>query len=156
MVTLWVLFVKCKAQEITKEAILCKYSRHSPCFASANVCKPAAGLGEFSFWGLGCSATPVGVLFAEHCLRGSVHWPMLGETWWHSSCGALSKAFARVIHPGLAHPTSLTSCTSWCMSSVGGATESSYLLGLLAMIKCSICSYQCDNWYVSNWRLASH
>ena len=32
----------------------------------------------------------------------------------------------------------------------------SYLLGLLAMIKCSICSYQCDNWYVSNWRLACH
>ena len=27
----------------------------------------------------------------------------------------------------------------------------SYLLGLLAMIKCSICSYQCDNWYVSHW-----
>ena len=24
------------------------------------------------------------------------------------------------------------------------------------MIKCSICSYQCDNWYVSNWRLACH
>ena len=35
---------------------------------------------------------------------------------------------------------------SWC----------SYLLGLLAMIKCSICSYQCDNWYVSNWRLDCH
>ena len=33
---------------------------------------------------------------------------------------------------------------------------STYLLGLLAMIKCSICSYQCDNWYVSNWRLACH
>ena len=33
---------------------------------------------------------------------------------------------------------------------------SPYLLGLLAMIKCSICSYQCDNWYVSNWRLACH
>ena len=32
----------------------------------------------------------------------------------------------------------------------------SYLLGLLAMIKCSICSYQCDIWYVSNWRLACH
>ena len=31
-----------------------------------------------------------------------------------------------------------------------------YFLGLLAMIKCSICSYQCDNWYVSNWRLACH
>ena len=31
-----------------------------------------------------------------------------------------------------------------------------YLLGLLAMIKCSICSYQCDNWYVSNWRFACH
>ena len=31
-----------------------------------------------------------------------------------------------------------------------------YLLGLLAMIKCSICSYQCDIWYVSNWRLACH
>jgi hypothetical protein len=29
MVTLWVLFVKCKAQGITKEAILCKYSRQS-------------------------------------------------------------------------------------------------------------------------------
>ena len=27
MVTLWVLNVKCKAQGITKEAILCKYSR---------------------------------------------------------------------------------------------------------------------------------
>ena len=25
-----------------------------------------------------------------------------------------------------------------------------YLLGLLAMIKCSICSYQCDNWYIPN------
>ena len=35
-------------------------------------------------------------------------------------------------------------------------TLASYLLGLLAMIKCSICSYQCDNWYVSNWRLACH
>ena len=34
--------------------------------------------------------------------------------------------------------------------------EQPYLLGLLAMIKCSICSYQCDNWYVSNWRLACH
>ena len=31
-----------------------------------------------------------------------------------------------------------------------------YLLGLLAMIKCSICSYQCDSWYVSNWGLACH
>ena len=28
-----------------------------------------------------------------------------------------------------------------------------YLLGLLAMIKCSICSYQCDNWYDSNMSL---
>ena len=35
-------------------------------------------------------------------------------------------------------------------------TLPAYLLGLLAMIKCSICSYQCDNWYVSNWRLACH
>ena len=26
----------------------------------------------------------------------------------------------------------------------------SYLLGLLAMIKCSICSYQCDSWYSFN------
>ena len=24
------------------------------------------------------------------------------------------------------------------------------------MIKCSICSYQCDNWYTSNWRFACH
>ena len=36
------------------------------------------------------------------------------------------------------------------------APLSPYLLGLLAMIKCSICSYQCDNWYVSNWELACH
>ena len=27
----------------------------------------------------------------------------------------------------------------------------SYLLGLLAKIKCSICSYQCENWYLSYW-----
>ena len=27
--------------------------------------------------------------------------------------------------------------------------ECAYLPGLLAMIKCSICSYQCENWYVS-------
>lgn len=31
-----------------------------------------------------------------------------------------------------------------------------YLLGLLAMIKCSICSYQCDNWYTSDWRFHCH
>ena len=31
-----------------------------------------------------------------------------------------------------------------------------YILCLLAMIKCSICSYQCDIWYVSNWGLACH
>ena len=34
--------------------------------------------------------------------------------------------------------------------------QSAYLLGLLAINKCSICSYQCDNWYVSNLRLACH
>jgi hypothetical protein len=34
--------------------------------------------------------------------------------------------------------------------------DSSYLLGLLAMIKCSICSYQCDNWYTSDWRFHCH
>ena len=26
--------------------------------------------------------------------------------------------------------------------------KKSYLLGLLAKIKCSICSYQCENWYL--------
>ena len=26
-----------------------------------------------------------------------------------------------------------------------------YLLGLLAQIKCSICSYQYDNWYAAKW-----
>lgn len=31
-----------------------------------------------------------------------------------------------------------------------------YLLGLLAMIKCSICSYQCDNWYTLDWGSFSH
>ena len=39
---------------------------------------------------------------------------------------------------------------------LGGSCSQAYLLGLLAMIKCSICSYQCDNWYVSNWKLACH
>ena len=34
--------------------------------------------------------------------------------------------------------------------------DASYLLGLLAMIKCSICSYQCDNWYAFNRKLACH
>ena len=37
-----------------------------------------------------------------------------------------------------------------------GLLTPAYLLGLLAMIKCSICSYQCDNWYVSNRKLACH
>ena len=45
--------------------------------------------------------------------------------------------------------------THWTNSTALGHC-SAYLLGLLAMIKCSICSYQCDNWYVSNWRLACH
>jgi len=31
-----------------------------------------------------------------------------------------------------------------------------YLLGLLAMIKCSICSYQCENWYATDWWLSFH
>ena len=30
----------------------------------------------------------------------------------------------------------------------------SYLLGLLAMIKCSICSYQYDNWYSSDRKIS--
>jgi hypothetical protein len=47
MVTLWVLFVKCKAQGNTKEAILCKYSRRPSCFASVDLRKLTAGLGEF-------------------------------------------------------------------------------------------------------------
>ena len=38
----------------------------------------------------------------------------------------------------------------------GVTVKLAYLLGLLAMIKCSICSYQCDNWYISNWRLTCH
>ena len=29
-----------------------------------------------------------------------------------------------------------------------------YLVGLLAMLKCNICFYQCGNCYVSNWRFA--
>ena len=32
----------------------------------------------------------------------------------------------------------------------------SYLLGLLAMIKCSICSYQCENWYTPMWSTLFH
>lgn len=30
------------------------------------------------------------------------------------------------------------------------------LLGRFAMIKCSVCACQCDNWSVSSWRLACH
>jgi hypothetical protein len=33
------------------------------------------------------------------------------------------------------------------MAFKGPRVQSSYLLGLLAKIKCSICSYQCENWY---------
>ena len=36
---------------------------------------------------------------------------------------------------------------------LGLIVKVSYLLGLLAMIKCSICSYQCDNWYAPTKRL---
>ena len=43
-----------------------------------------------------------------------------------------------------------------CLNGLAAVYCQSYLLGLLAMIKCSICSYQCDNWYASNWRLACH
>jgi hypothetical protein len=32
-----------------------------------------------------------------------------------------------------------------CLLAVRHASQFAYLLGLLAMIKCSICSYQCDN-----------
>ena len=46
MVTLWVLFVKCKAQGITKEAILCKYSRHQNCFESTSWHKRIPRAGE--------------------------------------------------------------------------------------------------------------
>ena len=45
-----------------------------------------------------------------------------------------------------------TSAPPW----LGPVATLPYLLGLLAMIKCSICSYQRDSWYVSNWRLACH
>ena len=46
MVTLWVLFVKCKAPEITKEAILCKYSRHQNCSESTSWHKRIPRAGE--------------------------------------------------------------------------------------------------------------
>ena len=48
------------------------------------------------------------------------------------------------------------SCIAQIVFCTGRPAVNAYLLGLLAMIKCSICSYQCDNWYVSNWRLACH
>ena len=47
-------------------------------------------------------------------------------------------------------------CTCHLQTRCGNLHTGAYLLGLLAMIKCSICSYQCDNWYVSNWRLSCH
>jgi hypothetical protein len=34
---------------------------------------------------------------------------------------------------------------------IEGDQTLSYLLGLLAKIKCSICSYQCENWYSTYW-----
>ncbi len=42
-----------------------------------------------------------------------------------------------------------------CRRECSGSAEA-YLLGLLAMIKCSICSYQCDNGYIFNWIFDCH
>ena len=43
-------------------------------------------------------------------------------------------------------------CSDFRVKTVSSHTFFSFL----AMIKCSICSYRCDNWYVSNWRLACY
>ena len=63
MVTLWVLNAKCKAQEITKEAILCKYSRHrhfspdavDPTICAESLCVDGAVLAAVSAAGLASS-----------------------------------------------------------------------------------------------------
>ena len=47
-------------------------------------------------------------------------------------------------------------CSAGQQRSLSRREVEAYLLGLLAMIKCSICSYQCDNWYISNWRFDCH
>ena len=57
---------------------------------------------------------------------------------------------------GLSGIDTTCKCTYGSLYSIELGNSSSYLLGLLAMIKCSICSYQCDSWYVSNWGLACH
>ena len=49
-----------------------------------------------------------------------------------------------------------TICVLWAFAYLKKKQSHAYLLGLLAMIKCSICSYQCDNWYSSNRKIACH
>ena len=78
-------------------------------------------------------------------------------TWRVRSAYGMSAACARATagHPALASSTRIMSppmpgeffLPSQIIGSgkSGLGVDSSYLLGLLAMIKCSICSYQCDN-----------
>ena len=79
-------------------------------------------------------------------------------TFRHADCYARQAGWSsgfllRIVEPNFWQKTqgiNLHSCKIW------GIPFLPYLLGLLAMIKCSICSYQCDNWYISNWRFACH
>ena len=53
---------------------------------------------------------------------------------------------------GIRIPKAFGKSSHWSISVMQDLSQRQHL----AMIKCSICSYQCDNWYVSNWRLACH
>ena len=59
MVTLWVLPVKCKAQGNTKEAILCKYSRHINITETAAVRQGLHSTSEHEYWRRGAPYSPI-------------------------------------------------------------------------------------------------
>ena len=74
MVTLWVLFVKCKAPEITKEAILCKYSRHQDCSESTCWHKRIPRAGELIEEFVNCLGLAAGHNEISVSLVRRLHW----------------------------------------------------------------------------------
>ena len=66
-----------------------------------------------------------------------------------SKCSQLGYARAKTASCGLEH-FRRSLCEEASAQLQYSQPQSSYLLGLLAMIKCSICSYQCDSWYGSH------
>ena len=72
------------------------------------------------------------------------------QAWRCRRAPARAQPIERVRGNCLQHTSIATSVSSMLEQS----RTNLYPLGRLAMIKCSICSYQCDNFNVSSWRLA--